>query len=179
MHPSYRSRYLALESELNILFEELSGFSFEDLDKKPYPGAWSVLEILQHVIIVEKQSLAYIKKKTSYPDTLKDAKFTEHFRKFLLYLYLRAPIKIKAPAVVSEERFDQGISFEELIEDWREARQELMDFLESVPEEWVNKLIYRIFVGRMTLDGMLLFFREHFGRHKKQVKRTLKITAAM
>ncbi len=176
MHPSYRSKYLALDAELISLFEELSKYSFEVLDKKPKPGAWSVLEVLQHLLVVEKKSLAYAKKKSSYPESLKNANFNDHFRQFLLYLYLRAPLKIKAPALVNEEQFVQGVTFEELMEDWQQARQELMAFLDSVPQEWAGKLIFRTFAGRMTLGGMLFFFKEHFARHKKQIKRTLKAT---
>lgn len=180
MHPSYRSKFLALESELNKLLEELSDVPDEDLEKKPAPGAWSILEIMQHMMLAEKTSVAYVKKKTSYPDSLLNARWNDHLRKFNLYLFLHIPIKVKAPAVVNESKFEPDFTYEDLIEDWREVRQNLMDFLESVPDEWVNKLAYRhSFAGRMTLDGMLLFFRDHFKRHKKQINRTLKEVSAI
>jgi len=180
MHPSYRSKFLGIETELNKLFESLSGIPFDVLDKSPAPGAWSVMEVMQHMMVVEKNSLAYVKKKTSFPASLLNARFNGFFNNLKLYIFLYLPVKVKAPPVVNESQFEQDLSFEELMENWRATRVELMDFLEAVPEEWHNKLAYRhTFAGRLTLDGMLIFFKEHFARHIKQINRTLKVTTAI
>ena len=174
MDSSLLPKFKSIEESLDQLVAELSKYPAEVLAKKPAPNAWSVLEILQHLMIAERGSFTYVKKKTSYPDTLKKAGFADHFRKMQLYLFLHVPIKIKAPAVVNENQFDPDISFEKLIAEWRALRKELKEFLDHVPNDWLGKLTYRHTVaGRMTFDGMLLFFRDHLVRHKKQIERTL------
>ena len=130
-------------------------------------------------MIAERGSFAYLKKKTSYPDALKEAGLSDYFRKIKLFVFLHIPIKVKAPAVVNEDHFDPEATFENLVSEWYELRQEIKYFLDNAPNEWLNKLTYRhAFAGRMTFDGMLLFFRYHFTRHRKQIDRTLtKLTA--
>ncbi len=174
MDKSLMSKFSSIESSLDRLVTDLSQYPPEILGKKPAPDAWSVLEIMQHLMKAEKGSMAYVEKKTSYPDSLKKAGFSDHFRKFQLYLFLHIPIKVKAPVVVNEDHFDQNATFEKLVKDWRQQRKELKEFLDNVPDEWLHMLTYRhAFGGRMTFDGMLLFFRDHLVRHRKQIDRTL------
>lgn len=179
MDKSLQAKFVAIEKSLDQLVAELSKYPAEVLQKKPGQGAWSVLDILQHLMIAERGSFAYVKKKTSYPDSLEKAGLSDHYRKFLLYIFLRLPIKVKAPTVVSETQFDLNITFERLMDDWRGLRQEMKGFLDHAPSEWNNKLTYRHgFAGRMTFDGMLMFFRDHHVRHKKQIDHTLAIVSA-
>ena len=174
MDRSLLIKFEAIENSLHRLVTDLSQYPLGSICKKPEPDAWSVLEILQHLLIAEKGSFAYVKKKTSYPDSLEDASFYDDVRKLRLYIFLRIPIKVKAPAVVNEDHFNNAISYSDLLSEWKKHRSELKEFLNNVPNEWLNKLTYRhAFAGRMTLEGMLLFFRDHFVRHRKQIDRTL------
>lgn len=174
MKPSLRTKYLHLESDLNALFSSLTGYSSDLLQQKPAPGAWSVLEIMQHLMIVEEKSLGYVQKKTSYPDQLVHAGLSARFRNVFLKFFLRLPIRVKAPKVVNESNFDETATFETLVSKWRQQREELLDFLENAPEEWTRKLVYRhAIAGRLTMDGMLILFRDHFARHYQQILRTL------
>lgn len=176
MDKSLQLKFAAIETSLDHLLADLSKLPAEVLQKKPKPNAWSVLDILQHLMIAERGSFAYVKKKTSYPESLEEAGVADHYRKFRLYIFLRLPIKVNAPVVVNETQFDQNISFEKLVADWRAIRKELKDFLNHAPAEWNSKLTYRHgFAGRMTFDGMLMFFRDHLQRHIKQIDQTLAI----
>ena len=83
MHPSLLPYLKALSEQLETLAGDLAGCSHEELSAKPSSGAWSVLDIIQHMMIAEKGSLAYVKKKTSYPDSLKKAGFSYQWRKLL------------------------------------------------------------------------------------------------
>ncbi len=174
MHKSLESTFRIIESDLESLIAELSVYPEELLSKKPSPNAWSVLEVLQHLMIAEKGSMAYVKKKTSYPDSLKNAGLADHYRKLRLHLFLHLPIKVKAPAVVGENQFDPNATFAGVVADWRAVRFEMKQFLDSVPDDWAQKLTYRhAFAGRMTFSGMLMFFNGHFHRHYKQIRRTI------
>ena len=178
MHSSLLPYFKKLNAQLDSLPVELSVFSHEELSRRPAPNAWSVLEIIQHMMIAEKGSLAYVKKKTSYPDSLNKAGISNRWRIFQMYLFLHLPIKVKAPAVVAADKFRQDVTLETLLTEWKTNRAELNEFLENAPADWLNKLTYRHgFAGRITFDGMLLFFRDHFVRHRKQIDRTLAIVA--
>lgn len=163
-----------LDQSLATLLTDLSKHPDEDLAKRPAPNAWSPLEILQHIMIVEKASLQYTRKKTSYPDSLKNAGISRHFRKWLLWFFMALPVKIKAPPVVDERNFDKNATLKSIKNDWENFRAALRAYFENAAQSWENKLTYRHFIaGRLTFDGMLLLFELHFKRHEKQLKRTL------
>lgn len=164
-----------MEAELDRLLKDLSGYSEEQLMQSPTPEAWSVIQVMQHLIAAEEGSMAYVKKKSSYPDNFKKANWLNGLRILALKFFLNAPFKFKAPEVVNESKFDPEVDFEDLVEKWREVRHKMMDFLDNVPDEYLDILLYRhAFAGRLTLEGMLVFFHGHFARHRKQIDRTLK-----
>lgn len=175
MHPTLRSKFLQMEAELDKLVRDLSDISDEKLKAKPIDGGWSVSDVMQHLIMVEKGSMAYVRKKSSYPDSFKKADWSSVFRKASLKFFLYAPFKFKAPKIVNETKFNEDADMEDLVEEWRAIRVQMMNFLEEMPDEYMDKLIFRhAFAGRLTLDGMLLFIRDHFRRHRKQIDRLLK-----
>ncbi|MEO1261375.1 MAG: DinB family protein [Bacteroidota bacterium] len=174
MHPTLQPYLSVLESQLESLTAYLVNYSEEQLNAKPSPEAWSVLDIIQHMMIAEKGSMAYVKKKTSYPESLKEAGISNRWRKFRLNFFLQVPIKVKAPTEVATDKFKKNVTLDSLLAEWRTNRKDLTEFLEQAPDDWINKLTYKhAFAGRLTFDGMLLFFRDHFVRHRKQIDRTL------
>lgn len=175
MIPSLRKRLDQLDAKLAGLANNLQKYSFEQLSTAPAPGAWSVIQVLQHMMVAEKSSLQYVMKKSSYPDKLTKAGFTSHFRKIALTFFLYAPFKFKAPAVVAEEKFAPVSSLEEAMNEWRSIRNDLRVFLEKLPEGISQLEVYRHpFAGRMDAVGMLRFLDGHFARHQKQIERTLR-----
>lgn len=164
----------ALNDGFEKLFTDLKSYSDDVLSARPEPEAWSVFQVMQHLMMAESKSIGYVRKKTSYPEGLKKAALLNRLRKVGLKFFLAMPIKFKAPAIVSEEHFRENVSLAGLEKEWREIRGELTHLLENMPPEWLDKEIFRhALAGRMTIDGMLAFFADHFARHRKQIDRTL------
>lgn len=179
MHASYHSSIHRLNSKLEKLVNSLNGLSHQQLNKQPEPGAWSILQVMQHVMLAEKLSVGYVRKKTSRPETLKKAGFGYFFRYAVLKIFLALPFKFKAPAVVSEDKFPEESNFEKVVAEWKMVRSDLVQLLEGIHPSWQDKEIFKHAVaGRMTLDGMLTFFEDHFDRHLKQIERTAKVVSA-
>ncbi len=163
-----------LNSELDSLLEELQSISTEDLNRKPEVEAWSVAEVMQHLMTSERLSLQYVKKKTTYAKQFTTAGLSMKLRMFGLKLFLWTPLKFKAPAAVDESAFQKNLSLGELQSIWKNQRNEMAVFLKDAPDEWKGKEIYRHpLAGRLTLAGMLEFFLIHFRRHRQQIYRTL------
>lgn len=163
-----------LDRELNRLLDDLKKYSFSQLAARPAPDAWSVLQIMQHLMIAEAKSIGYVKKKSSYPEGLKKAGSASWFRKVVLKMFLGLPFKFKAPPVVNEDHFRENVSLEQLAQEWRASRGELAHLLENLKPEWADKEIFKhALAGKMTIEGMLIFFADHFHRHRKQIDRTL------
>lgn len=168
-----------LEADLEALLTELESYPPSVLTARPAPEAWSVLEIMQHLMVSETRSLEYIEKKSGYPEALKNAGLMTSLRAAVLKMFLWMPFKYKAPGIVNEDHFRENVSLKELSGEWRAIRGELTHFLENMNANWYEKELYRHAVaGRMTIRGMLTFFSEHFTRHRKQIKRTLEIVSS-
>ncbi|MEO1515220.1 MAG: DinB family protein [Bacteroidota bacterium] len=164
-----------LDKDFAFLLEELKVYSDDQLNRKPSPEQWSVIQVMHHLMLSESLSLKYINKKLSFNPTLKKAGIKARMRLLLLKGYMASPFKAKAPGVISGEQLPEFATFWDTAKRWKQQRQELRQFLSELPKDILNKEVYKHpFAGRMSIDGMLGFFQAHFNRHHKQIQRVLK-----
>ncbi|HHS95099.1 MAG TPA: DinB family protein [Phaeodactylibacter sp.] len=174
MRKNIEKKLDTLDQELKLLLRDLKQLSNKDLAWKPTQDKWSILEVMQHMIIAEELSLKYIQKKMSFQPKLKRAGVVTSGRKAMLWLYLNMPFKVKAPQLVAEDMFIEGVTFWDLVKRWNSLREKLREYLASLPDDIFSKALYKHPVtGRMSLDGMLTFFIQHFRRHRKQIQAIL------
>lgn len=161
-----------LENQLRILATQDDHLLF----KSPEPGAWSPIQVLQHLLLSERGSLNYLKKKISGGlHTIPPATLLTSVRFLLFRAFLALPIKVKAPKAISEESFPEVESLDALAEEYHNLRKDFKTFLTNLPEEAFQLEIFRHpRAGKITLAGLVLFFELHFKRHEKQIRRALK-----
>lgn len=165
----------ALDEALQKLENSLSAYTAEQLNRKPAPGQWSVMQVVNHVMMAEAGSLNYLKKKLSDPAAIKKAGIGSAIRTWLLNLSQIIPgLKFKAPSFISEDKLPPVSDREAVFQQWRTGRAALRAFLESQPDEIFTKEAFRHpRAGRMTIVQMLSFFKSHLNRHARQIKRAL------
>ena len=176
---SFRAKILAQNAAYQKQVETfLDGLATTDdavLNQKPATGGWSVVQVLHHLIVSEEQSLRYVQKKLSFDPKLDHAGILEWLRAQSLWFYLNVPIKFKAPAVVGDENLPDAATLADTKARWLRIRQAWAEYLEQLPSEILQKAVYRHpYAGRLGWSGMLTFFRTHFERHQKQIRRTLR-----
>lgn len=159
-----------LNEELESLRLKLKAYSQEELDQNPNDGGWSPSQILQHLLLSEKLSLDYCVKKVSFEPRLKKANILTWLNGRLVTWSLQSPFKFKAPAVVSSEHLLKEEPVDELFLRWKQLREQLEDFLRHLPSKYVDREVYKHPLGmRLSLRGMLDFYKSHFRRHRKQL----------
>ena len=174
MQPSYQTALDQLDAKLDKLVNLLNDLSHQQLNARPEPGAWSVLQVMQHVMLAEKLSVGYVQKKTSNPKALKRSGIANRLRQAILKIFLSLSFKFKAPGIVSEDQFPAEADFDEVVKNWKQVRNDLARLLSGIRPEWKDKELFKhALAGRMTIDGMLLFFESHFDRHLKQIENTV------
>ena len=90
----------------------------------------------------------------------------------VLKLYLGLPFKFKAPRAVSGEALPDSVPLADTMARWERTRTGMQDFLEKVPEDHLDKELFKHpLAGKLTLKGMLEFFLSHFRRHREQINR--------
>ena len=168
------SSFQKLEAHKNQWLEELTHHPLEKLYIRPASGVWSVLDIVNHLIVTEDVSLRYVKKKLSFDPDLKEVDFGTNFRLYRLKLLMLLPLKIKAPSAVDVTEPGNELHLDELSSQWRSVREQLKAFLTKLPTETYTKEVYKHpFSGRIPIAGMMFFHELHFERHKKQAEKLL------
>jgi uncharacterized damage-inducible protein DinB len=172
MNESFLSQFDQLEKERQAMYEQIRRQATETLQKQPDPTSWSVVQVMQHLMRSEQGTVNYINKKLHYRTGIPKANLGTSIRSFLLGLYLRSPIKAKAPAFLAE--VDPAQTPEDVWQEWTNTRQQLRELIVAFPEEYEHHAILKhAFAGRLTLAQTLRFLIEHQRRHIGQINRVL------
>ena len=175
INPKLDIQIKSLDKKLNLLLKELKFYNEDQLNRKPKEGSWSVIQVMHHLMMSENGSLKYVKKKLSFNPELGKAGIKASLREMVLNTYLGSPFKWKAPEAISGDNLPQHETFWKTAQQWKNQRIELREFLETLPDELLNKEVYKHpFVGRISIPSMLRFFDRHFNRHNKQIQRIIK-----
>ena len=168
-------QFQKLEHKREKLTQQLLSLSEEQYTKKPTAGSWSAIEAANHVYLSEKLSLAYLKKKLAYPETIPPFHFKSWGGVMLIKIVFGTGYKWNAPEMIDMRHQQPVLSPEELKVKWPLQRQEMISFIESHHASFGSHLVYRHpYAGRMTMHQMLIFLNEHLGHHMKQIDRILR-----
>jgi hypothetical protein len=136
-------------------------------------GKWSVSQILTHLLTSERLALIYMKKKSLGLSSLHNSGWLEPVKLFLLQISQRLPIRYKAPKPILDHT-PPALGFDELKNQWETSRTELKNFLETIDEQNVRKMIFKHPVaGKFNAVQGMTFLREHMLHHLPQIKRLL------
>ncbi len=174
MQQEVKYHWNSLEYKRVNLMNVLSKYNNDILNKKPAQDAWSAIQVMQHLMNAEAQSLNYMKKKLSHSVNIPKAGVKSGLRRIALRIAFALPFKYKAPQQL--EVFPDYSDFDDIKIQWASQRLELQDFMEILPENLFKTEIWKHqIMGKMTIIQMIDFFEDHFDRHQKQIEKTLKI----
>lgn len=174
MTATLQKQFEKIEANRKSLLAELKNYSDETINKKPSPEAWSVSEVITHLITAEEASLKYLQRKLQ--DTSKSEKegLKHKWRWLLINVVFTFNIPFKAPDIVAPKSGYRTLA--ELETKWETLRGEIYTVLAQLPESEAQKDLWKHAVaGKLNLYHMVQFFGIHFNRHRKQINKTLKI----
>ena len=173
--PKLTEQLTELDAQLTALFKEMEGYTEAQLNAKPSENAWSATQVMHHLMLSEKYSVQYCRKKLSFNPKLKKANWRTNLSYYLLDFYLWLPVKIGAPKMIATPMLPVHSTLPDIKKEWAILRKDLHLFIKETPAELFDKELYKHpLIGRMTIGGMVHFFQGHFKRHHRQIKRTLK-----
>ncbi|HAD14855.1 MAG TPA: hypothetical protein DCF33_20700 [Saprospirales bacterium] len=164
----------AYSKEVADLLKELSGCSDLHLNRKPSDQGWSAIQTIHHLILVEENAMAYLRKKLSFDPELKPPGWLAGLKMLLLKTTLALPIKFKAPKSAGSDKIPETDTLESVKSRWMKTRSDWTFFFESMPENLLNKAVYRHpIIGLISWLQTISFLSTHFNRHKRQIKRAI------
>lgn len=153
------------EKALNIL----KNMPEDQIKIRPTEGSWSAIQALRHIQLSEEASLRYMQKKVLAGDDLPQAEGKARRNLFFLFVVFALNIKFKAPSVLPDPEIT---SLESLEKDWNETRRNMKEYVDTFPEKWLSRAVYKHpRVGMLTLLDAIRFFNVHLNHHIQQVNR--------
>lgn len=169
-HPVW-IQYETLQKNRDVLQGFLQQIPEEKIRELPTKG-WSIIQALRHIQVSESSSIAYINKKKQAGEELRKRTLKPRIYLHLIDAAFRCGLKFKAPAIL---RDPEDSSLSELVDDWNESRKNLKELLESFPDEWELKAVYKHpFAGMLNITDAVRFFNIHQNQHIRQVRRIAK-----
>lgn len=168
-------RLQALDDRRNALLDEMDALEPETLVAKPVPGKWSILEIVEHIVLAER----VVYQDLPDPSQLKvrEPRLKHRIRYFLVMLVLRTgiPVGVASPAMNPEG----GRDLAELRRLWDENQAWLRACVESLGPRGIHRPILKHpIAGPINLRQTVLMTRVHLDRHIGQIRRLQKLLGA-
>ncbi len=166
-----------LDRKTDRLLARLAEVEPAILHAPPVLGAWSPLQVMHHIALVERNSVNYLlykfgqEEKSLRPQTLKSRLSGK-----LVIAALISPLKFRAP--VDTDVSGQNLLDAPTLDDLRtmldSSRTDLRGLLTRADASWLKGAIYRHpTAGYLSLKDMVMLFLVHHDRHARQIDRAL------
>jgi DinB superfamily len=168
MLSTLNDRLKRMERHRGALLARIAPLGAEQLVTRPSPERWHVLDILEHVIVIEEMVLRGFATRPGPLPLL--ARVQGGLQLRALMLYLRAGGKIQAPSRAILPR--GNITLAELRERWDRTRAGYRTALEAFDRgDLVRPMMKHPIVGKLTPAQTLTFLDAHLAHHGRQVER--------
>jgi len=165
MLPKIQALVAELENRKSELINNLTSYSDDLLRFQPKPDRWSMLMILQHIILGEqgiRHSEAELRN-NPVRQRLKPGNMLA-----VVIDVLEKDIPVEVPDISAEP--DGSMELDELIALWDQEREMLCDLLEDITEETVNYVMFsHPAAGPLDPPGTLKLAVAHFDTHRRQI----------
>lgn len=159
-----------LVEQKELFLAELDAMPEDMRPQKPAEG-WSAIQVMEHIMIAESGTLAYMKKKTSGGWQVLELAGDEHnsnSRK--VNERLQSAERYRAPSVLPEPQ--GNFPYEGMKTFWNNQRIEMDKFISSLEPAYYDRLLFRQPVaGLLNLYQALEFMTYHIMHHIPQLHR--------
>jgi uncharacterized damage-inducible protein DinB len=172
MNSQLQKLYNQIENQRDDILKHIENLSREELNRRPFPGKWSISEIISHLITAEQLSVNYIRKKIQGVDKTQDSGLWEEGKMLVLKVSQRIEgLKFRAPQYVKKSTVVHS-DLETLKTEWMKTRNEFKKLLETIEDKHLKRKIYKhVVAGYLNIRHALLFFGEHVTHHTPQIKK--------
>lgn len=169
-----RTRFRGLERAREEVEAQLSTFTPAQLAFRAHAGAWTVAEVLDHVVRVERTVLDGARK----PGVQRTVWRPRRHRHLLTWVVFRLGVRIKVPERVSHVKPQMDADPNEVRARWRVLRAEWQEFLSTVTPDQLGQLaIKHPIAGPFSYRDVLKFLEWHLRHHRRQIGRISRAAA--
>ena len=163
-----RDKFEMYDRTRRALLDDLALLNDDQIRRKPGPSEWSILQIVQHMVLAEQGVMQYLPE----PEELIARK--RGLRARILYvvvlLILRWNIRVPVPSKRMVQ--DGNTSLSELRQQWDENLSWFRGYLDSLePEDLKRAVFSHPIAGPLTGPQAGKLAQYHFDAHLRQIKK--------
>ncbi len=169
-----------LEPQLRIwvddrrkLLDEVEGLEPERLVAKPLEGKWSILEIVEHLVLADRDVLQGLPDPANLVDRQRRLKDRMKYPFVMFWLACHLPAKVPTPRMVPRGE----ASLAELRREWGEIQQWFQSYVVRLDRgDWAKSVFGHPVAGPLTVVQVLHMGRLHMATHTRQIRRLESLT---
>ena len=170
MLANIREKFEGLTKKREELLQHLDSLSREVLSFKAGPDKWSIVEVVEHLVIAEEDLLMQLS--TKVPASTLDPKSRTPDKHQTVIKVMERDIPVDVP---DESMEPQGrLTLDEFLNRWDDIRNKLQGLLAQIMSENKETPVYRHpYGGPLDISESLDFIEIHFDNHMRHIDRIL------
>jgi hypothetical protein len=156
-----------------LLLDEVESLTPQRLVAKPLPGKWSILEIVEHLVLADRDVFQGLPDPAQLVDRKRELKDRVSYPITMFMLACHIPVKVASPRMMPRSQ----LSLVELRRDWEAVGQWLESYLDAIEPEALAKAVFaHPIAGPMTLQQCLHLGDLHLATHTRHIRRLERLT---
>lgn len=157
-----------LDDRRKALLDELASVKPEELARRPSVGKWSILEIVEHLVVAE--GVVFLDFPPAGDLRERNRRWKHRITYFVVFFVLRFGVRVQTPSPKMNP--EGGKTLAELRRRWDENLARLRSYAAGLDRKRLRKALFRHpAVGPITLAQALTLDLLHLEVHTRQIRR--------
>jgi len=174
MRGRLQQRLRALDERRCALLDDVEALSAERLTARPRPGKWSILEIVEHLVLAERDVLRNLPEPSQLVGRKRGLKARVSYPMVVFVLKHGIPVEVPSPRMVPTG----SASLAGLRRAWDESQQWLRSYVDGLGPDGFGRAVFEHPVtGPLTVAQAVRLGQVHVETHARQISRLVTLTS--
>jgi hypothetical protein len=161
-------RLQAFNEKRGVLLDEMGALDPAKLVAKPFADKWSILEIIGHLVIAEREVLKRLPEASQLAEQKRSLKNRFTYLMVMFVLRYGIPVRVPSPAMVPRG----NRSLDELRRLWDENHKWLMAYVAHLDPKGFRRAVFEHPVaGPLSVEQAVHMDQVHLDTHVRQIRR--------
>ena len=173
MDARFEKMFQAFDERRCALLNQVEALSAERLVARPIPGKWSILEIVEHLVLAEREVLQNLAEPSELVARRRGLK--AHLAYPMVMVALKCGIPVKAPSPRMLPKCNTSLA--DLRRQWDESQRWFRSYVNALDREGFGRAVFAHPVaGPMNVGQTLHMGQLHVATHSRQIRRLIELT---
>ena len=162
--------YDRLTAKRAKLLRRLDSLESEVLSRKAGPDKWSIVEVVEHLVIAEEDLIAQLTTDGHAPPLEIESRSAKNYQTVIKVMERDIEVDVPHESLEPHGR----MALDDLLHKWDDIRKTLHGLLAGIQEKDLDDMVYRhAFAGPLNISETLHFFEVHYDNHMRQIDKIL------